>query len=85
MKNVGEEPVILFLEPLGMDYWLAPGEHFLVFCDNNPEGGTNHAPIGLNIGAETPAEMAVAILAEIVESRARPGVPLALRGKVTAI
>jgi xanthine dehydrogenase accessory factor len=44
-----------------------------------------HGPIGLRIGAETPAEMAVAILAEIVESRARPGVPLELRGKVTAI
>ena len=44
-----------------------------------------HGPIGLNIGAETPAEVAVAILAEIVESRARPGVPLELRGQVTAI
>jgi xanthine dehydrogenase accessory factor len=44
-----------------------------------------HGPIGVNIGAETPAEMAVGILAEIVESRARPGVPLALRGKVTTI
>jgi xanthine dehydrogenase accessory factor len=44
-----------------------------------------HGPIGLKIGAETPAEMAVAILAEIVESRARPGVPLQLRGKVTPI
>lgn len=44
-----------------------------------------HSPIGLNIGAETPAEVAVAILAEIIESRARPGVPLDLRGKVTTI
>jgi xanthine dehydrogenase accessory factor len=44
-----------------------------------------HGPIGINIGAVTPAEMAVGILAEIVESRARPGVPLALRGKVTTI
>jgi xanthine dehydrogenase accessory factor len=44
-----------------------------------------HGPIGLNIGAESPAEMAVAILAEIVESRARPGVPLELRGSVTVI
>ena len=44
-----------------------------------------HGPIGIDIGAETPAEMAVGILAEIVESRARPGVPLELRGKVTVI
>ncbi|MEX0667964.1 MAG: XdhC family protein [Acidimicrobiia bacterium] len=44
-----------------------------------------HGPIGLRIGADTPAEMAIAILAEILESRARPGVPLELRGKVTAI
>lgn len=44
-----------------------------------------HGPIGLKIGAETPAEVAVAILAEIVETRARPGVPLELRGKVTEI
>ena len=44
-----------------------------------------HGPIGIDIGAETPAEMAVGILAEIVETRARPGVPLELRGQVTAI
>jgi xanthine dehydrogenase accessory factor len=44
-----------------------------------------HGPIGLNIGAETPAEIAVGIIAEIVETRARPGVPLELRGKVTTI
>lgn len=44
-----------------------------------------HGPIGLNIGAETPAEMAVGIVAEIVETRTKPGVPLALRGKVTTI
>jgi xanthine dehydrogenase accessory factor len=44
-----------------------------------------HGPIGLEIGGETPAEMAVGILAEIIESRARPGVPLELRGQVTTI
>lgn len=44
-----------------------------------------HGPIGLKIGAETPAEVAVAILAEIVETRAKPGVPLELRGRVTEI
>jgi xanthine dehydrogenase accessory factor len=44
-----------------------------------------HGPIGINIGGETPAEIAVGILAEIIATRARPGVPLALRGKVTMI
>lgn len=47
--------------------------------------GRIHGPIGLDIGAETPAEVAVAILGEIVASRARPGVPLELRGQATAI
>lgn len=41
-----------------------------------------HGPIGLKLGAESPAEMAVAILAEIIESRARPNIALQLRGSV---
>ena len=44
-----------------------------------------HGPIGLRIGAETPAEIALAILAEIVESRAKPGVHLKLRGVATPL
>jgi len=49
------------------------------------EIGRIHGPIGLNLGGETPGEMAIAILAEIIESRARPGVPLVLRGRVTPL
>ena len=44
-----------------------------------------HGPIGLPIGAETPAEVAVSILAEIIEGRAKPGVPLDLHGAITPI
>lgn len=44
-----------------------------------------HGPIGLKIGAETPAEMAVAILGEIIGARYRYGEPLELRGTVQTI
>jgi len=39
-----------------------------------------HAPIGLDIGAETPAEMAVSIMGEIVQARYGAGSGLSLRG-----
>ncbi|HUS15835.1 MAG TPA: XdhC family protein, partial [Chloroflexia bacterium] len=43
-----------------------------------------HAPIGLDIGARTPAEIALAILAEIVATRAgRPGGSLRDRSRVS--
>ena len=39
-----------------------------------------HGPVGLDIGAETPAEMAVAILAEMIQKRYGHGSGLSLRG-----
>src|SRR5690606_21203858 len=39
-----------------------------------------HAPIGLDIGAETPEEMAIAIVAEMVAVRRRPGQSVDRRG-----
>jgi xanthine dehydrogenase accessory factor len=39
-----------------------------------------HGPIGLDIGAETPEEMAVSILGEIIQARYGHGTGLSLRG-----
>jgi xanthine dehydrogenase accessory factor len=32
-----------------------------------------HSPIGLNIGAETPEEIAISIVAELIQHRAQAG------------
>jgi xanthine dehydrogenase accessory factor len=43
--------------------------------------GTIYGPIGLDIGSETPAEMAVSILAEIIQARYGSGSGFSLRGE----
>lgn len=40
-----------------------------------------HGPIGLDIGSETPGEVAIAILAEMISGHRRPGEPLDLVGE----
>jgi xanthine dehydrogenase accessory factor len=45
------------------------------------EIGRIHAPIGIDIGAEQPAEVALSILAEIVQARYGAGTGLSLRGQ----
>ena len=52
---------------------------------NEDELSTIYGPIGLDIGAETPAEMAVSILGEVVQARYGAGSGLSLRGEVGRI
>jgi xanthine dehydrogenase accessory factor len=47
--------------------------------------GRIHGPIGLMIGAESPGEVAVAILGEIIATRYRVNEPMKLQGVVEAI
>ncbi|MGQ0847608.1 MAG: XdhC family protein [Actinomycetota bacterium] len=44
-----------------------------------------HSPVGLGIGSQTPAETAVAIMAEIIASRYRPEEPLRIVGEATRL
>ena len=48
---------------------------------SDEEIGRLHAPIGIDIGAETPAEIAVSILAEITRVRYGAGTGMSLRGQ----
>lgn len=48
---------------------------------SDEELATIFGPVGLDIGAETPAEMAVSILAEIIQARYGSGSGLSLRGE----
>lgn len=48
---------------------------------SDEELATIYGPVGLDIGAETPAEMAVSILAEIIQARYGAGSGFSLRGE----
>ena len=50
---------------------LAPGERLAEVGITDEMFARVHGPIGLNIGAKSPAEIAVSILGQIVEVRAR--------------
>ncbi|WP_155389764.1 hypothetical protein [Catellatospora paridis] len=40
VRNVGDRVVCLFIEPLGMDYWMLPGDEFVVMGDPEaPDSG----------------------------------------------
>jgi xanthine/CO dehydrogenase XdhC/CoxF family maturation factor len=41
-----------------------------------------HGPVGLDIGADTPGEVAVAILAQMISEHRRPHEPLSVKGEI---
>jgi xanthine dehydrogenase accessory factor len=55
-------------------------ERLLAAGWNEDEVGRIHGPVGLDIGAESPEEMAVSILGEIIQVRYGHGTGMSLRG-----
>ncbi|MFD9393030.1 hypothetical protein ACFWBB_20660 [Streptomyces sp. NPDC060000] len=43
VRNSGEEPLELILEPYGSDHWLRPGETFVIWTLDGPGDGVSEA------------------------------------------
>ena len=74
----GEEPLLRSALAAGVPYVALVASRrrgAAVAAALGPEGGRLRTPAGLDIGAHTPGEVAVSILAEIIASRPLPPVP----------